>query len=335
MEAPPVKCKTASWNHSTVAIALCLGFLVATLGVFLALQGQKGSKIKVLITDGHSNHDWERTTKIISGILKTTGLFTVDVSTAPADAKDPAYAGWCPDFSRYDVVIQNYNDMGGGAVWPEPARHAFKHFVANGGGVFILHSANNAFSSWEEYNKIIGMGWRSRSYGYALKIAEDNTVIKIPPNSGADTSHGKRTDRVIHLIGKDPIHEGMPRAWMTPSIEVYTNARGPAENVEVLSWAEEPTTHEQWPIEWTIQYGKGRVYNSTFGHVWRDEPDPVDLRCVGFQTVLIRSLQWLAHRSVTWPVPKDFPTEKAVSLRPLMANFFIHRYRAEAACHQS
>ena len=317
MEVPPVQPHPVFWKRSTVLIASGMLLLLASLVVYLSVHKQKQAGIKVLITDGHSNHDWQRTTKIITGILRSTGLFTVDVSTAPADAKDPAYAGWCPDFCRYDVIVQNYNDMGGGAVWPEPARHAFEHFVAHGGGVFILHSANNAFPSWEEYNKIIGLGWRSRVYGYALQVAEDNTVVKIPPNAGANTSHGKRSDRVIHLIGDDLIHQGMPRAWMTPLIEVYTNARGPAENVEVLSWAEEPTTHEHWPIEWTIQYGKGLVYNSTFGHVWRDEADPVDLRCIGFQTVLIRSLQWLAHYPVTWPVPKDFPTEKGVSLRPL------------------
>jgi type 1 glutamine amidotransferase len=319
MELPPLKSNTPAWNSNKVGVAILVTLVLVSLGAGVTLHCQTNSPIQVLITDGHSNHDWQRTTKIITAILKSTELFTVDVSTAPADAKDPAYAGWCPDFSRYDVVIQNYNDMGGGAVWPEPARHAFERFVADGGGLFILHSANNAFPSWEEYNKIIGLGWRSRAYGYALQIAADNSIVKIPPNAGASTSHGKRTDRVIHEIGNDPIHEGMPKSWMTPSIEVYRNARGPAENVELLSWAEEPTTQEHWPIEWTIQYGKGRVYNSTFGHAWRNEADPVDLRCVGFQTVLIRSLQWLAHRPVTWPVPKDFPTEQAVSLRPLPA----------------
>lgn len=298
-------------------------FFIAAATLFLLSAAAIGfhslgtSRIKVLIIDGHSNHDWQRTTRFVSNILKQTGLFTVSVSTAPASEKDAGYSSWCPKFNRYDVVIQNYNDMGGGALWPEPARHAFERFVSDGGGVFILHSANNAFPMWEEYNRIIGLGWRSRVYGIALKISEDGTAMQIPPGSGNGTSHGKRTDRVIHRVIDDPIHKGMPQVWMTPLIEVYTHARGPAENVQVLSWAEEPTTLERWPIEWTIRYGKGRVYNSTFGHVWRDEKDPIDLRCVGFQTVLIRSLQWLAGRPVTWPVPSDFPTGAAVSLRPL------------------
>ena len=297
-------------------------FLILILGMSAILIQRPGKachedRIRVLITDGHSNHDWKRTTALVAGILRRTGLFTVDISTAPSREDDPSWKSWCPRFRNYDVVIQNYNDMGGGALWPEPARKALEQFVAGGGGLFILHSANNAFPQWEEYNRMIGMGWRPRTYGYALKLAVDQSVIRIPPGEGANTSHGKRTDRLLHRIGDDPVHQGMPREWMTPLIEVYTHVRGPAENVEILCWAEEPTTHEHWPIEWTIRYGKGRVYNSTFGHVWKNNEDPVDLRCAGFQTVLIRALQWLADRPVTWPLPSDFPTAEHTSLRTL------------------
>jgi Trehalose utilisation len=289
---------------------------LAFLGARLAKPSHE-NRIRVLITDGHSNHDWKRTTALVAGILRHTGLFTVDISTAPSREDDPSWKSWCPRFSDYDVVIQNYNDMGGGALWPEPARRALETFVSVGGGLFILHSANNAFPQWEEYNRMIGMGWRPRSYGYALKLAPE-CIIRIPPGMGEDTSHGKRTDRVIHRVGEDPVHTGMPREWMTPLLEVYTHARGPAEGVTVLSWAEDPDTLGHWPIEWTIQYGKGRVYNSTFGHVWKDQQDPVDLRCAGFQTVLVRALQWLSARPVTWPVAPDFPTAEHTSLRPLL-----------------
>ena len=183
--------------------------------------------------------------------------------------------------------------------------------------MFVFHAGNNAFANWEAYNQIIGLGWRGKNYGYALRIGTNEVIERIPPGEGAGTSHGARTDRVVNRLGEHPIHAGFPRRWKTPAIEVYTYARGPAENVSVLSWAEEPRTHERWPIEWTVQFGAGRVYNSTFGHVWPGEADPVDLRCAGFQTVLVRSLQWLAKRDVTFPVPRDFPTADAVVLRAL------------------
>jgi type 1 glutamine amidotransferase len=275
------------------------------------------ARIKVAILDGFSNHDWQRTTRRVRGILEPTGLFDLTIVTAPSRTNDPAYASWCPRFKDFDVIIQTCNDIGrSGSIWPQPACDAFEQFVREGGGTFILHSGNNAFADWTAYNKIIGLGWRKKDYGWALRIKPDETTERIPPGQGAGTSHGARTDRVIHRLGEHPIHVGLPRRWRTPLVEVYTYARGPAENVTVLSWAEDPGTHDRWPMEWVVEYGQGRAYSSTFGHVWRDEADPVDMRCAGFQTILVRSLQWLAKRPVTQAVPSDFPSEEAIVLRP-------------------
>src|SRR4051812_10416151 len=80
-------------------------------------------RIKVLIVDGYSNHDWQRTTRLARGILGGTGLFDIAVSTAPARTNDPAYSTWNPTFRDFDVVIQTCNDLEGrGPLWPLPAR---------------------------------------------------------------------------------------------------------------------------------------------------------------------------------------------------------------------
>jgi len=274
--------------------------------------------IRVLIVDGFGNHDWQRTTLLLRGILEPLPFLRVEVTTAPTTADGPAAATWRPEFGRHDVVIQTCNDINrSGPLWPEPVRRDFERFVTCGGGVFVLHSGNNAFAKWDAYNKMIGLGWRGKDFGTAIRIRPDETLERIPPGMGAGTSHGARADRTIHRLGEHPIHVGLPRVWLTPLIEVYTHARGPAENLAILSWAEEPTTGERWPIEWTVSHGKGRVYTSTFGHVWQDEADPVDLRCAGFQTLLVRALQWLAGREVTREVPADFPTATSLSLRSL------------------
>jgi len=273
--------------------------------------------IKVLIIDGCSNHDWQRTTLLTRDILQQAKIFDVTVSTAPSATNDPAYAKWHPDFSKFDVVIQNYNNLQGGAPWPPDVREAFEHFVENGGGVFMLHSANNSFVDWDAYNRMIGLGWRKKDFGTAIQIGPDERLIRIPPGSGEDTFHQPRQNRLIHRMGNDPIHEGMPRTWMTPLIEVYNFTRGSAENLTILSWAEDPVSKARWPVEWMVTYGKGHVYCSTFAHIWRDEADPVDMRCAGFQTILVRALQWLAQRPVTYPIPPDFPGTQTPVLRPL------------------
>ncbi len=271
--------------------------------------------IRVLIVDGYSNHDWRLTTDLIQGILAPTGLFKVTVSTAPATKEAPGWAAWKPKFSDYDVVIQTCNDLGGGPPWPRDVQSDFESFVRNGGGVYVWHAGNNAFVDWPAYNEMIGLGWRKKDFGWALAVSDDGKIVRIPAGEGGDTGHGARVDTVVHRLGEHPIHAGFPRDWMTPDIEVYHHARGPAKNLEVLSYGFDPVTRMNWPLEWTVTYGKGRVYTSTFGHVWKGDRQPERMRCAGLQTVMVRALQWLGGRSMSWPVPADFPSATKASVR--------------------
>ena len=120
------------------------------IALFISFQfvsnAAETNKIKVLIVDGFSNHDWKQTTALLKGILQPTGLFDISVSTTPATTNSPDWATWRPKFSDYDVVIQTYNDLKGGIMWPREVQAAFENFVTNGGGVFDYHAGNNAFA---------------------------------------------------------------------------------------------------------------------------------------------------------------------------------------------
>jgi type 1 glutamine amidotransferase len=291
---------------------------VAALAALFAAAGLAAGtepRIRVLITDGYSNHDWRLTTALIRGILEPTGQFKIDVSTTPPTKDSPGWADWRPRFSDYDVVIQTCNDLGGGPTWPRAVQEDFEAFVRNGGGVYVWHAGNNAFTEWPAYNEMIGLGWRKKELGWALAVGADERIIRIPAGEGLDTGHGARLDTVVHRVGDHPIHAGLPRAWLTPDIEVYYYARGPAKNLEVLSYGFDPQTKMNWPLEWSVAYGRGRVYTSTFGHVWKGDTQPARMRCAGVQTVVVRALQWLAGRPVSWPVPADFPTAGHLSVR--------------------
>jgi hypothetical protein len=287
-----------------------------------AAPAKSAAKISVLIVDGFSNHDWQKTTALLKAILEPTGLFTVAVSTCPPTATSPGTDIWRPAFKAYDAVTQNCNDISrSGPAWPKPVQADFEDYVRNGGGVYIFHSAQNAFASWPAYNDIIGLGWRPITYGTAIQVGADGKLIRLPPGQGHATSHAPNGDVVVHLLVDHPIHQGMPKEWKTPHLEVYFDARGPAENVEVLSYARDPRFGDNWPVEWTVAFGQGRVYVATFGHVWRpgpndNDPDSEAMRCAGVQTTIVRALQWLAGRPVTFPVPPDFPTAAQTSIRP-------------------
>ena len=258
----------------------------------------------MLIVDGYSNHDWQRTTPARARHLERSGVCEASVATVPTDTSEPAYARWLPAFKNFDVVVQTCNDLGGkGPLWPTPARTAFEEFVKTGGGVFVLHSGNNAFADWDAYNHIIGLGWRPKTYGTALRVRADESIERIPPGEGSGTSHGARTDRVIHRLGDDPIHAGLPRTWKTPLIEVYTYARGPAENVTCPPG---PRTRSRGTLAHRMDgdaTARGACFNSTFGHVWRDEADPVDMRRRRFPDDLlsVRCNGWQNNRSRSHP----------------------------------
>jgi len=296
-------------------LTLGLELITALLLLGLAQASAAESRIRVLILDGYSNHDWQLTTALVRGILEPSGLFTITVSTAPPTKDAPGWDTWRPKFSDYDVVIQTCNDLGGGPSWPRAVQEDFESYVRNGGGVYVWHSGNNAFPGWRAYNEMIGLGWRKKDFGWALAVEADGTITRIPAGEGRDTGHGARLDTVVKRLGDHPIHAGLPREWRTPDIEVYYYARGPATNLTVLSYGFDPRTQMNWPLEWTVTYGKGRVYTSTFGHVWKGDTQPERMRCAGLQTVVVRALQWLARRPVDSTVPPDFPSADRNSVR--------------------
>jgi type 1 glutamine amidotransferase len=252
----------------------------------------------------------------VQGILARDGSFDVDVSITPPVADDPGWNTWRPDFPKYDVVLSGYNNLGGKARWPAEVEKSFEHFVQNGGGFYCYHEGNNSFAEWPEYNRMIGLGWRNKDFGRAIIVQSDESLQFVPPGSGEGTGHGARVDVTVHQFGEHPIHRGFPRAWMAADIEVYRYARGPATNLTVLAYAKDAQTQLQFPIEWVVQYGRGRVFVSTYGHVWADQPDPKGLHCAAFQTIMIRALKWLASRDPGETVPADFPTADAISMRP-------------------
>ena len=301
--------------RSLAGVWLAGAFLSTTLLPFNAAAADHPVKIKLLIIEGVSNHDWKHRLALVQEILARDGSFTVDVSVTPSRADDPAWATWRPDFSKYDVVLSGYNNLGGKPGWPAEVQSAFEKFVRAGGGFYVYHEANNSFAEWPEYNLMIGLGWRNKNFGSAIVVRPDESLQIVPAGEGGDTSHGNRVDVMVHQLGEHPIHAGLPRAWKAADIEVYRYARGPATNLTVMAYATDAQTQLQFPIEWTVQYGQGRGFVSTYGHVWADQKDPKGMKCVAFQTIMVRALKWLAKRPPGDVVPADFPTADAISLR--------------------
>lgn len=302
-------------NSGLLGLGLITALIVCSL-TYSPILGRQKTVSKVIIVDGFSNHNWKQTSAVIKWLLEETGRFEVDVTTIPLDSSK--WRVWNPNFGSYDVVIQNTNNIHKRELnWPTHAQKGLEEYVKNGGGLYVLHSANNAFSDWEEYDKMIGLGWRSVDKGVALEVDSQMNLIRHERGEGNGTSHGDRFDALVQVMKRHPINKDYPDAWKTVNTEVYSFPRGPAENLTVLSSAYDSTdTRKVWPVEWVVSYGNGRVYNSSMGHLWEGEIYPESYRCVGFQTTVIRATEWLATGDVTYPLPANFPDRDNSSLRP-------------------
>ncbi len=305
-------------SHSALKrISLLLPLLLLAFA-FVSLadnEAENEAKIKVLIVEGVTNHAWEKRLNIVRAILAKDGSFDVDFTVTPTAAGDPAWNAWRPEFNDYDVVISGYNNLGGLPSWPQEVKDSFAAYVHGGGGFYAFHEANNSFAEWPQYNQIIGLGWRDRTFGKAITVNADGSINVIAAGAGESTNHGARQDVLVSKRGDHPIHAGLPATWMVADIEVYRYARGPAENLTVLSYAAD-RDGTRFPIDWTVEYGAGRTYASSYCHVWGDVAEPPGARCAAFQTVFIRAMKWLAKRDPGAALPADFPTPAATSLRP-------------------
>lgn len=282
-----------------------------------------------MVLTGQSNkyHDWTRSSPLVKTYLEQTGLFTVEAVTTPPAGAD--MSTFSPKFSDYAAIVVVYE----GAEWPEATKLAFVDYMKNGGGLVTIHDTDNAFPYWPEWNEMIGVGgWgfktdgsigaRDEKAGPMIRWRDDKMVIDT--TTPGTTFHPPAHEfLVVTRTPQHPVMKGLPAAWMHAKDEIYSRLRGPAKNVTVLATANAdkavyPTsTGENEPMLMAIDYGKGRIFHTTLGHVNSSEKPPFTaLACVGFITTLQRGTEWAATGKVTQPVPSDFPTAEKISIRP-------------------
>jgi len=288
--------------------------LAAVISTFFILGTSvpAASPILAMILDGQSGgtyHAWQQVTPVLKKQLEDTGLFHVDVVTAPAWPGD--FSAFKPDFKKYQVVVSNLDSQD----WPADLKASFENYVTNGGGFVSVHAADNAFPGWKAYNEMIGVGgWRGRNQNAGpLWFFKDGKLVSdtTPGNAGA---HGNRLPFQLQTReAEHPIMKGLPKLWMHAGDELYNKMRGPGTTMTILATAySDPSnsgTGRDEPILTVSNFGKGRIFHTMMGH------DIPALSCVGFVATFQRGTEWAATGNVTQKVPEDFPTADKVRVR--------------------
>ena len=188
-----------------------------------------------------------------------------------------------------------------GFEFAPPVKRAFVDFVRNGGGLVVIHAADNAFPAWPEFNEMIGVGgWGGFTPGYESRTVAAGPKVRwrdgrtvLDHETPGVAQHPSPHDFVMTVRTPDhPIVKGLPAEWLHAKDELYSNLRGPARNVTVLVTATAPTTMqngtgENEPLIMAIDYGRGRVFHDTLGHVGPTQTELViPMNSVDFITLL-------------------------------------------------
>jgi uncharacterized protein len=252
--------------------------LLLTAGPILAAEDKP---VNVLIITGDHGHNWKETTPFIKDLLVKAGM-KVDVTETPA--KDLT----ADNVPKYDVLFLNYKDTKNGTdetKWSEDNKKAFADAVKGGKGLFVYHHASSAFTSGKEWDKeferIIAGGWRKQGF------------------------HGKKHEFTVEIAKPDhPITKDMPKTFAHSIDELYQNSLLFDDcDVLVTSWsdpAKDPkNTGKHEASVWVSKCGQGRVCNNALGH------DVTAMQDKGFQTLLVRGVEWVATGEVKTTVPAE------------------------------
>jgi type 1 glutamine amidotransferase len=141
---------------------------------------------------------------------------------------------------EYDVVFLNFMN------WEQPspgqaARENLRAFVAGGKGLVLFHLACGAWQDWPEFRRLAGRAW--------------------DPKMRPHDARGKFT---VEIADPDhPIVSGLKD--FEADDELYTCLAGDYP-IHVVAKARSKVDHQEYPMAFVSEYGKGRVFHSVLGH---------------------------------------------------------------------
>ena len=244
-------------------IALAVAWLTMP-GVAVA-QKKNPDGIPVLVLSGgqREHHGYREQSSYLAKALEDTGRYR---ATIVEDASILA----SPDLSKYRIVIGMADRRNPESKLTEAQQRGLLDFVAAGNGYVSIHGADNAPADWLPEMKAMLGGIFSHvglPDGRAIHGTYD---VKLP-----DPSH--------------PIVAGLSDFTLTD--ELYANIQMRPDVVPLATIEHEGTI---WPVVWTYDYGRGKVFHTPLGHrsFGPDRPDP--LQDPNLSRLVLQGIDWVA-----------------------------------------
>ncbi|MCA9165622.1 MAG: ThuA domain-containing protein [Planctomycetales bacterium] len=227
--------------------------------------GKEGGKpIRALLVTGGCCHDYVFQAKAMQLAASSRGVAidwtVVNEGGKGTQAKIALYDN--PKWSDgFDVVV--HNECFANTKDPDYIRRITKAHHA-GTNAVVIHCAMHTYraATIDDWRELLGVTSRRHEH-------KSNYGVTV-----ADAEH--------------PIMAGFPADYKTPIDELYVIEKV-WPNTKVLATSASEKTGEKHPVFWTSQYGKARVFGTTYGHSNETFQDPV------FLTTLVRGIQWAAR----------------------------------------
>ena len=147
-------------------------------------------------------------------------------------------------------------------------RKDFIQFIESGKGFVVVHAGGSMFYDWPEYQQLVGATWGKGSKHGKINIHFKPTIL--------DQAH--------------PVMQGVPAFDAVDEIWARMEIHG---GRHILMTAPSDVTHQDEPVCFTTQMGKGRCFNFVLGAA------VPGMRNSWFQTLLRRGTEWAATGEVT------------------------------------
>ncbi|MBM3833062.1 MAG: ThuA domain-containing protein [Verrucomicrobia bacterium] len=236
--------------------------LILSTSTLLSAEGQKPLRA-LLITDGCCHNYRLQTQQLTNAVAKLAAVeWTIVMEGGTGTrAQIPLYDN--PNWSKgFDVVVHN-------ECFADTRDHTYIRKITEahktGTPGVVIHCAMHTYRAtdiddWREF-----LGVTSRRHDHLSRYP-------------------------VKLVAPDhPILQGMPSNWVTPLDELYVIEKlWP--NAKVLATSKSERDGKEHPVAWTNQFGKARVFGTTYGHSDDTFRDPV------FLTYVARGVLWAAGR---------------------------------------
>jgi type 1 glutamine amidotransferase len=130
-------------------------------------------------------------------------------------------------------------------------RRSFLNYVTNGGGVICVHYAIAANAHWPEFRELLGGKFTGHPWN------EDIGVTVEEPTHPLVAAFGGKAFRIADEIYEygDPYDRGKLRVLLSLD---------PAKSNMGVKWISREDN--DFALAWVKSYGKGRIFNTSFGH---------------------------------------------------------------------